>query len=85
MNFYSTVGKNLRCIRILKGFTQSQVADKVFISRSAYSDIENGKREITFKTAVSVAKVLSIDLYTICDPKFSENVISANTSYRPYR
>lgn len=38
-----SLGLNIRKIRELKDFSQQYIADKLSISQSSYSDIENGK------------------------------------------
>lgn len=48
-------------IRELKGFTQKAVAEKVGISRSFYSDIEQGTRNPKVTTAKRIADVLGFD------------------------
>lgn len=51
--------------RLLKQLTQQQVADAVGISRSYYSDIENGNRSPSGKVAKAIADflVFSMDLF----------------------
>jgi putative transcriptional regulator len=48
-------------IRILKGYTQQEVANLAGISRSYYSGIEVGTRNAPAKTAKKIAGVLGFD------------------------
>lgn len=48
-------------LRIVKGFTQNEVATKCGISRSYYSGIENGTRNAKPSTAKEIANVLGFD------------------------
>lgn len=41
---YSTNRRNLAVFRAKHGMNQSEMADKIGVSRSTYSQIENGKR-----------------------------------------
>ncbi len=47
--------------RCEKGLTCQHVATQVGISRSAYSNIENGKRRPSVDTAKKIAAVLGFD------------------------
>lgn len=48
-------------IRNLKNLTQNEVADLAGISRVAYTNIENGRRIPSVKTAKKIAEVLNFD------------------------
>lgn len=52
----------MRDKRIEKGLTQQEVADSVGISRNFLSDIENGRYNPSFKTAIKLANFLEMDL-----------------------
>lgn len=45
-------------LRKLKGFTQSEVAEIVGISRAYYTQIETGVRNPTGETALKISKLL---------------------------
>lgn len=56
------IGKQLRELRKSRGWRQSEVADKVGLSRSAISNIEAGKRALTLNTLKRFCEVYSIDI-----------------------
>lgn len=45
-----------------KGLYQYEVADMLGVSRSYYTFIEAGKREIYFSLAVNICRVLNLDI-----------------------
>lgn len=55
------VGNKIKRIREIKGFSQSEVADKLFISQRAYSDLENDKTKLDLERLQAVAKIFEID------------------------
>ena len=50
----------VRGIRIEKGFPQSELADKLGLSRASYIAIEQGKRELTLSECEKLSQVLGI-------------------------
>ena len=48
-------GERLKKLRLLKHMTQGDVAKRLFISRSAYSMYETGKRQIPYKDLLFLA------------------------------
>ena len=53
--------KWLKGIRKAKGFTQSEVARRSFVTQAAYCNIENGERAPSVSTAKKIAEVLDFD------------------------
>lgn len=49
--------QKLRNLRLKASLTNQEVADKVGISKEYYWMIENGKRKLSYKLAVKIAKV----------------------------
>lgn len=68
-----SLGLNIRKIRELKDFSQQYIADKLSISQSSYSDIENGKVLLSEKRLEEIASVLEVSPEVI--KGFSEQVI----------
>lgn len=61
----NTIGKNIRKLRQLKGWNQSEVAKILEISIPAYSKIETGMTDINITRLAQIAEifgVLSIDI-----------------------
>lgn len=56
------VGEKLRILRKLKGFTQEEIAEKLNISRRAYSFLENDTTKIDVPRMNQIAKIYGIEL-----------------------
>jgi len=73
-NKYAAFVKELRTKR---GFSQSDIANKLGISRPSYIAIEQGKRELTFSEAEKLSDVLGVSLREM------ENGVASN--YEKYK
>lgn len=70
------IGNNLKRIREIKGFSQSEIAAKLFISQRAYSDLENDKTKLDIERLESIAIIFNIssnDLLTFDENKIFQN------------
>lgn len=56
------IGHKLKELRVSRGWRQSEVADKVGLSRPAISNIESGKRALTLSTLKRFCEVYNIDI-----------------------
>lgn len=56
------IGHQLKELRKARGFQQSYVAEKLNMSRSAISNIENGRRSLTLSTLKKFADFYKIDV-----------------------
>lgn len=54
------LGINIRKVREIKNIGQSYMADKLGISQSQYSDIENGKVKIKEPKLIQIASILDV-------------------------
>lgn len=59
--YYEYVGKAIRQKRIELNLSQQQVADKVGITRGAYSQYETGKNAISMEVWFKITSVLDLD------------------------
>ena len=59
------VGDNIRRIRRYRGFTQTQLAEEIHISRSMMSRIENGKCIPQYNVMQTICNTLKTDLETL--------------------
>ncbi|ARF67874.1 hypothetical protein B7C51_08575 [Paenibacillus larvae subsp. pulvifaciens] len=57
-----SLGKNIKFYRKQKKMTQSELAQKSYMSRTYLSDIERGRQNPSLNTLNSIAKVLNIDI-----------------------
>ena len=55
---YST--NKLKRLRIKKGLTQKQIAEKLDITVSFYSQIENMKKKLYYDTAIKIADIFNM-------------------------
>ena len=56
------VGKQLKELRLSRGWKQYQVADKVGLSRTAVSNIESGRRSLTLVSLKKFVELYQIDI-----------------------
>jgi Zn-dependent peptidase ImmA (M78 family)/DNA-binding XRE family transcriptional regulator len=59
---------NLRVLRIMKGLTQDEVAEKAGITRYAYQKIESGESVPKVATLQEIIKVLGVKLQDVFEP-----------------
>ena len=58
--FYQTVGARIREIRVSKGMTQADLAEKAHLSLPAVSDIENARSKMWLITFARIAEALQV-------------------------
>ncbi len=56
------IGKQLKELRLSRGWRQTYVAEKVGLSRSQISNIESGKRALTLNTLKKFCEAYNIDI-----------------------
>lgn len=61
----TTIGEKIRSIRILKGFSQENLAEMLNLSLPAYADIERGKKDVNVKRLEQIADKLGVTLNDI--------------------
>ncbi len=59
------LSENLKVERKKKGWTQQQVAKKIFISRPLYNFFEKGKRQPSLDTLQRICTLFGTDITTI--------------------
>ncbi len=64
-DFCKKFGVKFKYYRLLKNLTQEQVAEKIGVNAHYISDIECGRRNITFKTLYKLSTTLGLDVYKI--------------------
>ncbi|MBQ8039327.1 MAG: helix-turn-helix transcriptional regulator [Lachnospiraceae bacterium] len=73
--------ERLRLKRILLGFTQEEVAEKIDRASKYYADIERGSCGMSVETLMAISTTLDLSLdYVIYGKIHSENEIASNTS-----
>lgn len=61
MDTRQLVGRNVRRIRLSKGLTQEQFADRSGFSQQYLSDLERGRRNPTVVTLFELAQALGVE------------------------
>ncbi len=68
MNYYDlckNFGNKLKYYRLMRGYTQEILAEKLGVDAHYISDIECGTRNITFKTLFRITSALDIEPYKL--------------------
>jgi len=55
------IGDNIRAIRKQRGYSQEEFADIVGFSRSYYTEIETGKRNISVLNLIKIMEALNVN------------------------
>ena len=55
------IGDNIRTVRKQRGYSQEEFADIVGFSRSYYTEIETGKRNISVLNLTKILKALNVN------------------------
>jgi transcriptional regulator with XRE-family HTH domain len=69
MDMRALVGRNVRRVRLKKGLTQEQFAEKSGFSQQYLSGLEQGRRNPTVVTVYELAKALGVDHMELLRPR----------------
>jgi transcriptional regulator with XRE-family HTH domain len=61
MELIEQVGKRIQEIRKVRGMSQDDLGDKLGVTRSFISKLENGKKKISLEHVENIAKILHIE------------------------
>lgn len=78
------IRKNIKRIRNEKGWSQKQLADKLFVNHSAVSKWENGTRKIDTENAAKIASALEVSIEVLYRGVVIEEKIKRNYSVIEY-
>ena len=67
MDIKQKIGKRIKELRALKGFSQEELAARAEIDRTYVNSVENGKRNISIVNIEKIAKALKTDLAVFFD------------------
>lgn len=70
----NTINDYIRLERISRGLKQYEVAEKLNLSRSYYTDLENGRYNPSIKTLVDLAVMWDLDLNFLKDFKKEKEI-----------
>ena len=56
------IGRQIRDLRLARGWRQNELAEKVGLARSTMSHIESGKRSPTLNTLKTYCEVFNVDI-----------------------
>lgn len=57
-----SVGSNIKFLRMMKGLSQQELADRVNVTKSMISQIERGTKNLTMELGEELAKALECDI-----------------------
>lgn len=74
MDIKQKIGKRIKELRAIKGFSQEELAARADIDRTYVNSVENGRRNISIINIEKIAKALKTDLASFFDEqKFRTN------------
>ncbi len=77
------LNKNIKFLRIAKGISQQELADKIGIDRSTVSRIENNETETTIDNAIKFADVFKIPLNELVGVNLAlDDKLHKNSTFR---
>lgn len=62
-NIRIAIGKIIKDLRTSRNLTQKEVSEKIQISQAKYSDIENGKSDMSFYESVLLSRLFNTCIY----------------------
>lgn len=60
MEIAKEIGNNIKEARKYKGYTQKQMAEKLFMTQQQYSRFENGVFELNYEQILKICKLLDV-------------------------
>ena len=69
-------GDGIKALRIIKGLTQDQLAERASVPQSRISRIENGSRKVSDAARVRIAKALDVHPHELF-PYLEDEQVSA--------
>lgn len=60
MDYFKILGENIRTLRLKKGLTQEQLAEKCGLHRTYIGAIERGDRNVSLKNIIIISNALSV-------------------------
>jgi transcriptional regulator with XRE-family HTH domain len=79
MNFFETIGSNIAEVLRDKNMSQTDLAERMGISKQVMSKIINGQKAINALEIKSIAKILSVDVNRLVEEK--ENQTQTQESF----
>jgi len=74
---YKEIGERIRTLRIEKGWTQRKLADKIDMTTTHVSHIENGTTKLGLPTIIEIANALN----TTVDHLLCDSIVQSGTEY----
>ena len=69
---------NLKELRNSMRLTQQEVADRLGITRQAYSNYENGRREPGFETMVELSQIFNVNIFDLFEREEYHQALSSD-------
>lgn len=68
LSHYRTIGKNVKELRLGKGWTQVELASRCSVNAEQISRIENARRDYMHSTLLEVCEALGVSIFEIMKP-----------------
>ncbi len=68
---YQKIGRRIRALRLLKGVSQGELAERLGLSQTNLSNIENGKTRPTLKNLFKIRSILSCSMVDFFEDSLS--------------
>ena len=65
--FFTAIGNNIRKIRIERGFSQQELANRCDVERGKISKIKNGREDFMVSTLLELAIALEVNIYQLVE------------------
>ena len=75
INDYIQVGSRIKEYRKMKGITQKEMAERLQLNVSTYSNYENNHREPNMDTIKEISKILNIPVWKIIGAESGINIV----------
>lgn len=73
-DFYSVVGSNIKEARMRKRVTQTELGNKLGLTRSSIANVEAGRQRVQLHGIVQIATALQVDLGNLVPTSESDSI-----------
>ncbi|MDQ0914658.1 helix-turn-helix domain-containing protein [Paenibacillus sp. V4I5] len=73
---YEEIGRKVKDARVMRGFTQQELSDRIRLSRSSVASIEIGVQKIPLHTLYEICFVLGIEVHQVLPNNNKDTYIS---------
>ncbi|MDZ4749624.1 MAG: helix-turn-helix transcriptional regulator [Saprospiraceae bacterium] len=67
MRYSDKIGKDIRCVREAKGYSQEYMAEMLDMVQSSYANLESGKSSMSIDRLLRICDILHLDVHALLD------------------